>query len=331
MKKEGRENRAHDVLNYACINWITHVQRLEENEISDSRLTALLKYFLGSMDQSSLACQNWHEMVGYYFHESIACPKIYSALPLYRVYWQLSPCSWASLAIVMFGYHKTIPDCWTLGFAGIDQKTSSGNTLLLLGAKRGPIPIVDDLLKKGADINASGGSYGSALEVASDSGHESVVQLLLGKGADPNASNGWYGGALPAASCSGHESVVQLLLDKGADINASGEVGPAHGIASSFCHESIVLLLLNKGADVNGPGGHYGSTLQAASLLGHESVVRLLLNNGADVNASGGAHWRALHAALVVNQISSLNFSRRSIVQSLLNKGADVNAPIDDI
>jgi ankyrin repeat protein len=49
------------------------------------------------------------------------------------------------------------------------------------------------------------------------------VKLLLGKGADVNAQGGPYGTALCAASSGGHEQVVKLLLNKGADVNAQDE------------------------------------------------------------------------------------------------------------
>lgn len=61
---------------------------------------------------------------------------------------------------------------------------------MMLGALSGPVPIAEDLLKKGADVNTSGGTYGSALHAASYRGFESMVQLLVDKGADVNAGGG---------------------------------------------------------------------------------------------------------------------------------------------
>jgi hypothetical protein len=105
------------------------------------------------------------------------------------------------------------------------------------------------LLEKGANVNAQGGYYGSALQAASAQGHEAVVALLLENGADANMQGGWYGNALCAASVRGHEAVVALLLEKGAEVNARG--------------------------------GYYESALQAASEERHEAVVALLLKKGA--------------------------------------------------
>jgi ankyrin repeat protein len=74
------------------------------------------------------------------------------------------------------------------------------------------------LVDAGAEIDAQGGYYGNALQVASHRGYEKVVQLLLGAGADVNAQGGFYGNALQAASYRGGEKVVQMLLDAGAKI-----------------------------------------------------------------------------------------------------------------
>ncbi|KAF2798224.1 ankyrin, partial [Melanomma pulvis-pyrius CBS 109.77] len=66
-------------------------------------------------------------------------------------------------------------------------------------------------LNKGANVNAQGGNYSSALHAASFHGHEQVVKLLLDKGADVDAQNEYYRSALHTASAQGYEQVVKLL------------------------------------------------------------------------------------------------------------------------
>ena len=243
--KEGGDKGTHEVLEYACLNWATHIQRLEEKGIVENSLTALLKRFLGSMDQSSLAYQNWHKMVGKHLHDfGSRQSRSYYELPSNMHYEALSPCSRASLAIVSFGFHKTLLDWWAVGFADVNEKTFYGSSLLMIGAARGFVSIAEDLLKKGADVNAASRGYGTALQAASYWGVEPIVQMLLDKGADVNASGGIFGNALQATSNSGHKSIVQLLLDKGADVNASG--------------------------------GEYGSALKASSIHNHKAVMKLL-------------------------------------------------------
>jgi ankyrin repeat protein len=158
--------------------------------------------------------------------------------------------------------------------------------------------VVKLLLDKGADVNAQGGHFGSALYEASARGHEAVVKLLLDKGADVNAQGGRFGNALQAALVGGHEQIAKMLLNAGADVNAQGgEYGNALQAASVGGHEAVVKLLLNKGADVNAQSGLYGNALYEASARGHEAVVKLLLDKGADVNAQSGRFRNALYEA----------------------------------
>lgn len=78
-----------------------------------------------------------------------------------------------------------------------------------------------NLIEYGADVNAEGGEYGTALIAAAQEPHKAVVKLLLENGADVNlCSSGENLNALYAAASSGHGEVVRLLLHRGADPNA---------------------------------------------------------------------------------------------------------------
>ncbi|GKT42724.1 putative ankyrin repeat protein L93 [Colletotrichum spaethianum] len=174
-----------------------------------------------------------------------------------------------------------------------------------------------------SDVNAQGGKYGSALQVASTKGHQQIVQLLLEAGANVNTQSGKYGSALQIASTKGYQQIVQLLLNAGADVNAQG--GFYGNTLQAACalergNPEIVQLLLEAGADVNAQGGEYGNALQAASIQGHQQIVQLLLEAGADVNAQGGFYGNALQAACALER------GNPEIVQLLLEAGADVNA-----
>jgi ankyrin repeat protein len=203
--------------------------------------------------------------------------------------------------------------------ADVNANGGSYSTALQAAAIRGHDQIVQLLLDRGADVNANGGSYGTALQAAANRGHDQIVQLLLDRGADVNVNSGSYGTALQAAASKGHDQIVQLLLDWDADVNANGGYyGTALQAAASKGHDQIVQLLLDRGADVNVNGGHYGTALQAAASKGHDQIVQLLLDRGADVNVNGGHYCTALQAAAVKGH--------DWIVQLLLDRGADVNA-----
>lgn len=181
-----------------------------------------------------------------------------------------------------------------------DLKVTYRMSPLYYASLEGLFTIVRQLLEKGADINAQGGLYGTALQAASLDRDSSIVQRLLEKEANVNAQGGLYGTALQAASVHGPDSTIQLLLEKEADVNAQGgKYGNALQAACYRGYDSIVRQLLEKGADVNAQGGTYGNALQAACYRGHSSIVQQLLEEGADVKTHGRRYGNALRAASI--------------------------------
>ncbi|KAJ3870633.1 ankyrin repeat-containing domain protein, partial [Lentinula edodes] len=208
----------------------------------------------------------------------------------YKHTWEISTQATPLYYGALHGLYEVIQKL--ISFADVDVSGGAYGTPLQAASFKGHEHIVKLLLKNGAKVNAQGDRYGNALQAASLQRHEDIVKLLLENGADVNAQRGVFENALQAASSQGHEPIVKLLLEMGANIN-----GNAVQAALSQEHEHIVKLLLEKGADVNAQGGWYGTALQTASLRGNEPTVKLLLEMGAKVNAQGGEYGNALQAA----------------------------------
>ncbi|KAJ7019718.1 ankyrin repeat-containing domain protein [Mycena alexandri] len=202
--------------------------------------------------------------------------------------------------------------------ANVNAQGGYFGSALQAASVRGHINIVQLLIEQGANVNAQGGVYNSALQAASFNGHKHMVCFLIEQGANVNLQGGVYHNALQAASYFGHENIVQLLIEQGANINAEGgEYHNALQAASLEGHINVVQLLIDHGANVNAQGREYDSALQAASIGGHETIVQLLIEHGANVNAQGGEYGNTLQAASY--------WGHENIVQLLIEHGANVN------
>ncbi|PQE10620.1 NB-ARC and Ankyrin domain protein [Rutstroemia sp. NJR-2017a WRK4] len=72
------------------------------------------------------------------------------------------------------------------------------------------------LIDLGANVNARGGKYGSALQAASARGYFSIVELLLDRGADVNTTpGGGYSTPRELAEAGGFQDIVELLKARG--------------------------------------------------------------------------------------------------------------------
>jgi hypothetical protein len=120
-------------------------------------------------------------------------------------------------------------------------------------ARRGYYHLVKVLVTElGADVNAQGGDYGTALIAAVLFNQKEVVSLLLQHGARVNAEGGLFGTALIGAAHSGHTELARVLLQNGADVNARDSTGrSARDRAEIGGNEDIVELLDSWGASLS--------------------------------------------------------------------------------
>jgi ankyrin repeat protein len=86
---------------------------------------------------------------------------------------------------------------------------------------------LQDLLLKGADIDARDRHGQTALMIASHRGHTDVVRFLIEHDADLNHTAKYHLSALMLAVIGGHEEIVRVLVASGADkeIRGTGAYG----------------------------------------------------------------------------------------------------------
>ncbi len=191
---------------------------------------------------------------------------------------------------------------------------------LVDAVQKGDLPVVEDLLRAGRNINTVDKDDKTPLFIASQKGHIEIVKVLLGAGAAINKANNVGSTPLFIASQHGHLEIVKTLLAAGADVNkAKGSGATPLFIASQRGHLEIAKALLEAGADVSKVIIESGSTpLHVASQEGHLEVVKTLLAAGADLNKvkkDSGA--TPLYIAS--------QFGHLETVKALLAAGANVN------
>ena len=121
--------------------------------------------------------------------------------------------------------------------------------LIHLAAQYASPEIFQQLLDKGARIDAPDENGSTPLMVASEYGNTGVVKILLDEGAEVNAhnKNGWT--ALMVASYYGKADAVEILLYGGSEVDAQNEAGwTPLTLASHKRNADVVKILLTYGA-----------------------------------------------------------------------------------
>ena len=93
----------------------------------------------------------------------------------------------------------------------------NGVTTLMSYVWRERKDTVQQLLDRGADVNAQDSDGDSALHGAAQNGNIEIIDLLVAKGANLNLKNKVGGTPLMWAAVYGHEDAARRLLERGAD------------------------------------------------------------------------------------------------------------------
>jgi len=135
------------------------------------------------------------------------------------------------------------------------------------------------LLDKGANVHMTDNDNQTALHVAAKGGDEKIVEELLTRGAVLDAPSHW-GTALAYAARVGRDAVVRVLLENNANLEVQGEhfgfVGTPLMPAVNGGYDSIVLQLLEKGANLHARHRCGQTALEFARIWRHDSTVSLL-------------------------------------------------------
>lgn len=164
------------------------------------------------------------------------------------------------------------------GYGGLHQAAHLGETQRVL-----------ELVKAGAQLEATDDSGRTPAIVAAFASNERMVQVLANAGADMNALEYQSYDILTIAAVANDLRLLQLALDSGAS---------AQNITSPY----------------------NGTALIAAAHLGHHQVVGQLIANEAPLDHINNLHWTALIEAVVLGDGGP---NHTLTVKLLLDAGAD--------
>jgi uncharacterized protein len=253
--------------------------------------------------------------------------------------------------------------------ARVAARTREGVTPLQLAATNGSAPMIDRLLKAGADPNAPLTPAGdTAVMMAARTGKPDVIRALVEAGANVNAKENWGGTtALMWAVSEGHAEAARLLLSAGADVNArSHYVAAANGrgfegrtpvatraepkveefasgwltplmLASREGDVELARILVEAGADVNAVAGDGKTALALSIFNGNYEAASFLVANKADVNKADAQRFTPLFWAVDRrNMETAPNFpwmvtvDPMPLIRQLLDAGANPNALVNN-
>ncbi len=178
-------------------------------------------------------------------------------------------------------------------------------TLLLLSAGKGHLPVVDFLLKSGANPNLSGDGFSSAglkqtpLHVAAWHGNPAVIGRLLEAKAEINPTDAEHQTPLHLAVLEGKEASVLLLLKAGANIHAPDRRGISpYRQALTETKTNLADLMLTNVSPSNAADDKGNTPLHLAVSRNNASIIDILLRRGASIDATNGLGLTPLHLAI---------------------------------
>ncbi|TYH54677.1 hypothetical protein ES332_D09G186200v1 [Gossypium tomentosum] len=196
----------------------------------------------------------------------------------------------------------------------VNEVNELGETALFIGAAKGYLDVVKELLKhtteEGLKLKSKSGF--DPLHIAANQGHEAIVQLLLDHNPELSKTVGQANATpLVSAATKGHTAVVNVLLRKDPSLldipKANGKI-PLH-FAARQGHVDIVKAFLDTDPQLARKTDKKGQTALHMAVKGINSeVVRLLLKADSDIAMLPDKFGNtALHVATRKKRIEIVN------------------------
>jgi len=250
-------------------------------------------------------------------------------------------CEWEGwtplMAAVTFGQVESVRLLLANG-ADSSVRLENGQTVLIQAAQSEKTdPIVAELIKAGADLNASTNKGLTPLMRFAWMAQPGAVNLMLEGGADitKRDKDGWT--AFRFGIYGGSAEVVKALVKYQADINEKDADGNTPlSWYSPYDTTEILEVLIAAKAKVNARNKLGETPLMNSAERFYKKEVELLINSGSDVGAVDKKGWNALmHTAASIYRRDEVGghgdgsvrwLSAVSLIDLLIDKGTYVNA-----
>ena len=205
-----------------------------------------------------------------------------------------------------------------------NAKDPNMNALLFKALDSESWDMVNELITKGADVNARKKYEITPLHIAATKGQLNIVKTLIAGGADVNATS--ISGHTPLMSMTFSRkrklSIMKELIAHGANVNIKAKnnlIAQTAVWGTVLQHDSDMLKeLIAHGADVDAEDEETLRTpLHLAATHGYTNIIRLLLAAKANINQPDNQKYTPLHMAVLYNKSET--------VQQLIDHGAEVN------
>ncbi|CZT23645.1 related to ankyrin 3 [Ramularia collo-cygni] len=182
--------------------------------------------------------------------------------------------------------------------SGADANMPGPKILLWPAVHLNQLQMLETLLERGADLRRAPG----LLELATSSNHRPIIDLLLKRGADVNSKKDGIYTPLCSAIRDNREDLVDMLLASGADPNLAALEYPLFKCVS-YHRTYLMPKLLDAGASPHEPRG----IVEHAVAKNDKDALIFLLNHNCDPNARSEKNHTALTTAICENRTEMID------------------------
>ena len=224
--------------------------------------------------------------------------------------------------------HKEVVQAIINKGADVNASNKQNKTALMMACLERNIGAINVLLNAGADPRTANIDGDTCLHIAVRTQcNKETLQAIVDHGADVNAISINNQTALMISCLMQNVDAITVLLDSRADPNIADADGNTclHCAVKQGCNKYVCQALLNHGADVNVRNKNDQTALMMACLKANVDVINILLNAGANPKATDTDGETCLHKAVTKKGKFRMHCNKETL-QAIIDHGADVNA-----